>query len=266
MQLFSCPSGAKLSYEIYGEGPPLVLVHGSFSDHETNWAMVRPLLSEQFTLCAVARRGRGKTTSGPSLVDEAKDLAAFLASLAEPVYLLGHSYGAQVALRAVTEGPEHVRKLVLYEAPWTGATSSELLARLRLRAADSNWNGLAEDFFSEVLGLAAGDIEELRAEGVWTFIVSDAEVSLHDIAALSSYRLEPSAFRDLQVPVLLQVGTESPREVFVTDLLARNLPNAEIRELEGQAHEAMNTAPHLYAENTLRWLLDRSRAGSAELS
>lgn len=255
MQLFPCPSGAILSYEISGNGPPLVLVHGSFSDHETNWALVRPILGERFTLYAVARRGRGRTTSGLTLLDEAKDLAAFLASLEEPVHLLGHSYGAQVALRAAAEGPEHVRKLVLYEAPLPGAASSELLGRLNRRAAASNWNGLAEDFFSEVLGLAAGDIEQLRAEGVWTSIVSDAEASFLDISALSGYRFEPSTFQDLQVPVLLQVGTESPREFFATDLLAGNLPDTEVQELEGQAHEAMNTAPHLYAENTMKWLL-----------
>lgn len=257
MELFTCPSGARLSYEKTGHGPPLVLVHGSFSDHETNWTQVCPVLSKRFTVYAIARRGRGKTTSGRTLIDEAKDLAAFLASLAEPAYLLGHSYGAQVALRAAAEGPEHVRKLALYEAPWPGATDSELLARLRLRAAESDWNGLAEDFFSEVLGLTAEDIEELRAEGVWTFIVSDAEASLHDISALCGYEFEPSAFRDLQVPVLLQVGTESPREIFVTDALASILPNAEIQELEGQSHEAMNTAPHLYAETTTRLLLGR---------
>jgi pimeloyl-ACP methyl ester carboxylesterase len=257
VQIFFCPSGSRLSYEISGKGPPLILVHGSFSDHETNWALVRPLLDEQFTVYAVARRGRGETTSGPTLVDEAGDLAAFLASLAGPVYLLGHSYGAQVALRAAAESPEHVRKLVLYEAPWPNATASELLDRLRSRAAHSDWNGLAEVFFSEVLALTADDIEELRAEGVWQFIVSDAEASLDDISALCRYRFEPSDFRDLPVPVFLQVGTESPREVFATDALARNLPNVEIQELEGQAHEAMSTAPRLYAESTTRLLLGR---------
>ena len=75
MQLFSCPSGATLSYERGGKGAPLVLVHGSFSDHDTNWAQVRPALEEIFTVFAIARRGRGQTTSGPTLLDEAEDLA-----------------------------------------------------------------------------------------------------------------------------------------------------------------------------------------------
>ncbi len=35
MQFFSCPSDLTLAYEMAGEGSPLVLVHGSVSDHMT---------------------------------------------------------------------------------------------------------------------------------------------------------------------------------------------------------------------------------------
>jgi hypothetical protein len=40
----------------------LVLVHGSFSDHNSNWEFVKPLFEKQFTVYAVARRGRVKPT------------------------------------------------------------------------------------------------------------------------------------------------------------------------------------------------------------
>jgi pimeloyl-ACP methyl ester carboxylesterase len=36
------PAGVTVSYERYGSGPPLVLVHGGFSDHRTNWELVKP--------------------------------------------------------------------------------------------------------------------------------------------------------------------------------------------------------------------------------
>lgn len=55
------PAGATVSYDKYGSGPPLVLVHGAFSDHQTNWQFVKPLFEKQFTVYAVARRGRGET-------------------------------------------------------------------------------------------------------------------------------------------------------------------------------------------------------------
>ena len=95
MQRIILPAGTAVSYEKYGEGPPLVLVHGAFSDHETNWHFVKPLLEKQFTVYAIARRGRGETdaTQGHSLEDESRDVVALIQSIGEPVFLLGHSYG-----------------------------------------------------------------------------------------------------------------------------------------------------------------------------
>jgi pimeloyl-ACP methyl ester carboxylesterase len=69
------------------------------------------------------------------------------------------------------------------------------------------------------------------------------------------YDFKPERFRNLHVPVLLQIGTESPRDIYVTDALAAVLPDARIGELTGQAHEGMTTAPAQYAEAVARFLL-----------
>jgi pimeloyl-ACP methyl ester carboxylesterase len=72
MRQVSSASGTLVSYDTYGSGPPLVLVHGAFSDHHTNWEFVKPLFETRFTVYAVARRGRGETprTEGHSVGDE----------------------------------------------------------------------------------------------------------------------------------------------------------------------------------------------------
>jgi hypothetical protein len=54
---------------------------------------------------------------------------------------------------------------------------------------------------------------------------------------------------------MLQIGTQSPRDLYVTDALAAVLPNVCIEELPGQAHEGMTTAPRMYAEAVSRFLL-----------
>ena len=54
---------------------------------------------------------------------------------------------------------------------------------------------------------------------------------------------------------MLQIGTESPRHLYVTDALATVLPDTRIEELPGQAHEAMTTAPRMYAESVSRFCL-----------
>ncbi len=58
-----------------------------------------------------------------------------------------------------------------------------------------------------------------------------------------------------EFPVMLQIGTESPRDLYVTDALAAVLPDVRIEELPGQAHEGMTTAPEMYAEAVSRFLL-----------
>jgi pimeloyl-ACP methyl ester carboxylesterase len=257
MQRLISPDGVTVSYEKYGSGPPLVLVHGTFSDHQTNWQFVKPLFEKQFTVYAISRRGRGETdvTEGHSLEDESRDVMAVVRAVGAPVFLLGHSYGAQTALATAAEIPPSVRKLVLYEPPWPRAIGKAALARLEALAQAGDWEGFTMMFFHDQLSVPMQELDALRATELWTPIIADAQASLGDLRALHRYDFKAERFRDLRVPVLLQVGTESPRDLYVTDALAAVLPDVRIEELPGQAHEGMTTAPRLYAEAVRRFLL-----------
>jgi pimeloyl-ACP methyl ester carboxylesterase len=257
MERITSPVGATVSYDKYGSGPPLVLVHGGFSDHKTNWEFVESLFAKEFTVYALARRGRGETdaTEGHSVDDESWDVAGLIESIGESVFLLGHSYGAQIALAAAAKVPDRVRKMVLYEPPWPHITSKEALMRLEELAQVGDWDGFARTFFRAILYVPVEELDELRATDLWPPIIADAEASLGDIRALSRYDFEADRFRELRVPVLLQIGTKSARDLYITDALAAVLPDVRIEELPGQAHEGMTTAPELYAEAVSRFLL-----------
>ena len=262
MHRIPAPDGVTVSYETSGSGPPLVLVHGAFSDHRTNWEFVKPLLEGRFAVHTVARRGRGETdpTEGHSLEDEGRDVAAVVRAVGEPVFLLGHSYGAQAALAAAAEVPDRVRTLVLYEPPRPSLLGAEALASLERLARAGDWDAFAVTFFRDLLRVPVAELDGLRASRLWPPIVADAEASLEDLRALSRYDFRAERVRDLRVPVVLQVGTESPRDLYVTDALAAVLPDARVQELPGQAHEGMTTAPEMYAEAVSGALL----AGSAK--
>jgi pimeloyl-ACP methyl ester carboxylesterase len=249
--------GVTVSYEKKGSGPPLVLVHGAFSDHRTNWEFVLPFLSQQFTVYAVARRGRGETVAAEaySPEDESRDTIAVIDRAGAPVFLLGHSYGAQVALAAASMVPDKIRKLVLYEPPGPGLIGTEMMASLEAQAYAGDWDGFAVSFFGKVLSVPLEELEKLRGTELWPPIIADAKASLCDLRALGRYKFHPERFRELQMPVLLQVGTESPRALYVTDALFEVLPDVRIGELEGQAHEGMTTAPQMYAEAVTEFLL-----------
>jgi len=257
MQRIPSPTGATVSFDKYGSGPPLVLVHGGFSDHKTNWEFVTPLFEKQLTAYAITRRARGETdaTQGHSIEDEGADVVALIESIGEPVFLLGHSYGAQVPLAAAARVPGRVRKLVLYEPPWPRALGKEILARLEELARAGRWDDFAVTFFRDGLSVPVKEMDQLRASELWPPIVADAEATLGNLRSLVRYDFNTERFRGLRVPVMLQVGTESPRGLYVTDALSAVLPDVRIEELPGQAHEGMTTAPDMYAEAVSRFLL-----------
>jgi pimeloyl-ACP methyl ester carboxylesterase len=262
MRTLTGSTGHTISYTVDGSGPPLVLVHGGFSDHETNWTFVAPRFREQFTVYAIARRGRGATdrTDDHTLEDEARDVADVVRAIEGPVFLLGHSYGAHCALLAASHQPAAVRRLVLYEPVWPHTIKPDALAALETLAAAGAWDQFAFAFFANTLHVPTEELEAVRASELWRPIVADAPASRQDLRAISAYRFEPQRFAGLAIPVMLQIGSESPRDLYVTDALAEVLPAARIEVLAGQAHEGMTTAPELYVASTTRFLL----AGSGD--
>ena len=103
METVTSVDGTPIAYERTGGGPPLGLVHGTAGDH-TRWELgdVRAALAEHHTVYAMDRRGRGGSgdAQGYDLEREYEDVASVVASIDEPVHLLGHSHGAICALEA----------------------------------------------------------------------------------------------------------------------------------------------------------------------
>src|SRR5215469_8607944 len=117
METITSKDGTMIAYQRSGTGPPLVLVHGATADH-TRWVPVLPAFEQHFTVYALDRRGRGGSGDAEpyALEREFADIVALVNVIEEPVFLLGHSYGALCALEAARR-TAHVRKLVLYEPP-----------------------------------------------------------------------------------------------------------------------------------------------------
>ena len=257
MRTVTSRTGAGVSYTQGGRGPALLLVHGSLSDHDTNWTAARDALEQRFTLYRMARRGRGATraTSGHSVEDEADDVAAVISAIGGPVNVLGHSYGAQCAL-AGSARATNVERLVLYEAPKPSAMPPETLQRVEELAAQDDWDGVVASVMRDCLLLPPDVIDATRGTDDWTNMVSDAEPSVDDWRALIRYDFDASRFRSMAVPVLLLVGSESPNELYVTDALLAALPNVKRVVLEDHGHEAQTTAPEVFVRAVTEFLLD----------
>lgn len=263
MESVKTPEGIVISFERSGSGPPLVMLHGSLNNHQTAWMMVKPLLEAQFTMYAVDRRGRGETTAteGHTIADEANDALAVIESIGEPVLLLGHSFGAHVALAAAAKAPEKIRKLMLYEPPRPTAMSRELLTRLQGLAASGQDEEMVEDFLLNGPRVPAEEVAMIRATPFWQFLVGDAQNSIREWPALTDLEFDAQAFSTLNVPVLLITGDQSPDDVYETTPLAGALPNARVAVLQGQAHIAQAMAPQVFADTVTAFAKEGVAAG-----
>ena len=93
-------NGIEMYYEKFGEGRPLVLVHGNSVDHNEFKNSIW-LLRRHFTVYAVDSRGHGLSTKVDELhyTDMADDMVAFLEQLdLKDVVFFGHSDGAIIGL------------------------------------------------------------------------------------------------------------------------------------------------------------------------
>jgi len=115
-------NGIKVYYEVYGEGKPIVLLHGAFMTIEANWGQLIPELSKTRKVIAVELQGHGHTPFS----DRKLDLAT-LASDVEGVmnYLkvdsadvAGYSMGGSVAYQLTIQNPKRVKKLVIISSTY----------------------------------------------------------------------------------------------------------------------------------------------------
>src|ERR671918_2332493 len=102
-----------LAVERVGEGPPILFVHGDIVGPALTWRKQREL-AERWRLIIPSRPGFGVS---PPL--ERNDFEAeaplFAELLGDGAHLVGHSYGAVIALLAATLRPEAVRSLTVSE-------------------------------------------------------------------------------------------------------------------------------------------------------
>lgn len=105
-----------LDITAWGDGTPVVLVHGAFATGAEEWAAQRPLAKEGFRLLVPDRRGYGKSPAarGEDFLRDADDIAEVLG---DGAHVVAHSYGGLGAMLAVAQRPDATRSLALLEPP-----------------------------------------------------------------------------------------------------------------------------------------------------
>ena len=120
-------NGARLYYEVQGEGIPLVLSHGGWTD-TSHWLPNVGPLANRWQVVVWDRRGCGRSSDpggGHTWQTWRDDLRGLLDHLGiESAYVGGCSYGALLSLELALEWPHLVRALVLESGSPDGITGS----------------------------------------------------------------------------------------------------------------------------------------------
>jgi pimeloyl-ACP methyl ester carboxylesterase len=113
-------NGVRIHYQQVGEGPDVVMVHGITGNLAVWHLRIVPALSDRFRMLTYDLRGHGYSGTPPtgySPDDMATDLLQLLDALdIERPVVIGHSYGADIALYFAARHPERVREVIAIEA------------------------------------------------------------------------------------------------------------------------------------------------------
>ena len=116
-------NGLKLYYEVYGQGKPIVLLHGSFMNIPLNWANVIPVFAKDRKVIVAEMQAHGRTKDISrefSYEGMADDVSGLLKHLkVDSADVLGYSMGGGVAFQFAVRHPEQLRRLVVLSGTYT---------------------------------------------------------------------------------------------------------------------------------------------------
>ena len=118
---YASVNGLNMYYEIYGEGQPLIVLHGGFGNTELFMPNMTAI-AKNHKVIAVDMQGHGRTADIDRPIDPdsmANDIAALIKQLnLGKTNIIGYSLGGTVALRLAIQHPELLEKVVLVSCPF----------------------------------------------------------------------------------------------------------------------------------------------------
>jgi pimeloyl-ACP methyl ester carboxylesterase len=241
-----------------GDGPDVVLVHGALGDHR-QWNAIAEALARSYRVIAISRRYHwpDPPPSGDvvyTYVAQAHDLRAFMRSVGRQVHLVGHSWGAGVALLSTLAEPTAIRSLTLIE-PAFGSLIAGSPPNLQAELASR------EALMNEIRRLVRAGDDDLAARALVNWL-QESERGFEDLPAEAQGGLLANAktigptfsmpppqitcdrLRELDIPALLLHGDRT--RLFyrlVAEGAANCLPNARLETIPDCGHMSIVEHP-----------------------
>lgn len=231
----------EMYYAIYGEGEPLLLLHGGLGNADY-FANQIPAFAEQYRVIAVDSRGHGRSTVTETPIGYelmASDVLALMDFLEiESAHLVGWSDGGIIGLHIAINNPDRLNKLVAY-----GANYIPEGVRADTIGEDATFNAYIEQAAADYVRLSP------NPDGFDAFLANIGNM----------WATEPNFTEEqmsgITVPTLILDGWQEeaifPEHNFE---MAKLIPNAELTLVPNTGHFAMFQMPETFNSIVLNYL------------
>ena len=239
---------AKIYYEVYGEGRPIVLLHGGLYGYINEYEDYIPKLSRHFEVIAIASRGHGRSEIGTKpisyqvLADDA--IAVLNRESKESAIVIGFSDGAITAYVLAANYPSIIRKVVAIGGGLAlSGYSSEGMAWLN--------DFTPENFEKHNAKFIAGRKKIMPQPERWNEFLEKMKTAWTEPVWVS-----PEKARDIQCPVLTIGGDRDDfmtTEQFVQTY--RMIPNSQLAIIPNSGHVKSMTNPFVVEDIILPFVM-----------
>jgi pimeloyl-ACP methyl ester carboxylesterase len=254
--------GAVLQYEVEGNGPAVVLLHG-WAHNLESWHFLFPVLAENYTTIRLNRRGFSTSTGHPDTSLDPLDVLELLDSLGiQRAVMIGHSQGADSALRFALAFPDRLTGLVLFGSgppsgfglPWNGpdrppAGYMRVAREEGMEAWASLWDGhpISDGFVEGTEGADIGFAMVAEYDGR---DLLDPQPSANATPPPEIERLG-----EITIPTLVISGElEMPYFQIAGDVLAYGIQTANRVIVEGGGHSVHLQQPDRFNREIVQFL------------
>lgn len=254
------PDGARIHYQVSGDGQPILLIHGYPLSGEL-FAKNRDALEDRFKVVTIDQRGYGRSKApGPDATIQtyAQDALAVMDELGlDKAIIGGMSMGGPVALEMYRRAPERFAGLILIDTTAKPANAAEA----------GLWNGVAELVGKEgvaalppvlIKDMLTGQtrLQDAPVVGTMETMVKQAskDAAIAGAKALANRPDSQATLATIQVPTLVIVGIEDTiYPIKMAQAMQKAIPGSKLALIDAAEHAAVIENPEQVNQAILDW-------------
>ena len=226
-------NGIQIFYRLYGEGEPILLLHGGMGSSDSFKSQV-DFFAKEYSVITPDSRGHGRTNDGDQPISYelmADDMIKLLDHLGiDSVYVVGKSDGGNTGLVMAISYPERIRKLVAVGSnSRPEGTKDDYMDMISRMTAETAGRNIIENYKSLAPDPQHFSIFFEKVKKMW----------------LSAPNLSQEQLTSIKVRTLLVVGDSDIIKLDHTVELFESIPNAQLCVVPGSSHYVLDERPEL---------------------